>query len=120
MPASNLVPFGLVTTNLHGVDMLFFGGVEGGRLFIGMIPGALKAEGVTVIIGSDNQNDLMSDCSAVLTRYGVPGVMEGVVGAFGPARLDYERAIATVGYVSGTLSQLVGGFRTSFVSGGPK
>jgi len=86
----------------------FVDGFESGGLFKGLIPEALKAEGLKVIIGSENRDDLMHDCSAVLTRYGVPGVLEGVVGALGPTRLAYARAMASVAYVSAMLSHLVG------------
>ena len=87
----------------------FVDGFEAGKLFKALIPEGLGAEGLKVIIGSENRDGLMRDCSAVLTRYGVPGVLEGVVGAVGPTRLEYQRAIATVACVSAILSHLVGG-----------
>jgi heat-inducible transcriptional repressor len=43
----------------------------------------------------------------VLSRYGVPGLATGTLGVFGPMRMAYSKAIPTVRYVAGLLSDLV-------------
>jgi transcriptional regulator of heat shock response len=45
----------------------------------------------------------------VLGRYGIPQKVRGAVGVIGPTRMDYRRAISTVGYMSDVLSYLLAG-----------
>lgn len=65
-------------------------------------------DGVTVIIGSENRQDTMRDCSVVISRYGVPesGAV-GALGVLGPTRMHYQRAIATVRYLGEVMSELM-------------
>lgn len=72
----------------------------------GLLPGRLSEGGTRVIIGKENEEDSMQDCSLVLRSYGVPGVVNGAVGVLGPTRMDYGRAMATVSYLSSLLSRL--------------
>jgi heat-inducible transcriptional repressor len=51
-------------------------------------------------------NELQA-CSLVLARYGVTGFITGALGVVGPTRMSYGRAISTVRYVAGLLSDLV-------------
>jgi heat-inducible transcriptional repressor len=43
----------------------------------------------------------------VLARYGVPGLATGALGVLGPMRMSYARAIPTVRFVAGLLSDFV-------------
>jgi heat-inducible transcriptional repressor len=43
----------------------------------------------------------------VLARYGVPGLATGMLGVLGPMRMSYAKAIPTVRFVAGLLSDLV-------------
>jgi heat-inducible transcriptional repressor len=63
--------------------------------------------GVQVLIGGDGTWDELRQCSMVLARYGVPGMATGTLGVLGPMRMSYARAIPTVRYVAGLLSDLV-------------
>ena len=49
----------------------------------------------------------MRDCSVVITRYGIPGEVGGALGVMGPTRMQYERAIPTVRFLSTVMSELV-------------
>lgn len=69
----------------------------------------LSREGVHVVIGEENRNDALRDLSLVFGRYGIPGEVGGAVMVIGPTRMDYRRAISSVGYVSKVLSDLVAG-----------
>jgi heat-inducible transcriptional repressor len=62
---------------------------------------------VTVIIGSDNLGDPMRICSLVLSRYGIPGQMLGILGVVGPTRMPYWRALPSVRYMSSIVSALL-------------
>ena len=66
-------------------------------------------EGVQVLIGEENRDEALHDLSLVFSRYGVPGRAGGAVLVIGPTRMDYRRAISSVGYVSDVLSDLVSG-----------
>lgn len=61
-------------------------------------------EGVTVMIGAENEQDQMHDYSVVLSRYGNPDGMSGAIAVLGPTRMRYPQTISTVRF----LSQLMG------------
>ena len=72
------------------------------------IPAAsVPEEGVTVIIGAENPNDSMRECSVVITNYGTPDGHKGALAVLGPTRMHYPRAIATVRYMGGVMSDLL-------------
>ena len=62
---------------------------------------------VRVLIGGEGRWDELSACSLVLARYGVTGFVTGALGVVGPTRMLYGRAISTVRFVAGLLSDLV-------------
>jgi heat-inducible transcriptional repressor len=74
-----------------------------------MLPQRSSHEGVQVVIGGENQDEMLQDLSLVFCHYGVPDRVGGTVGVLGPTRMDYRRTISTVGYVSEVLSDLVAG-----------
>jgi heat-inducible transcriptional repressor len=45
----------------------------------------------------------------VTGRYGVPGEVAGTIGAVGPVRMRYKKAIASVDLMATVMSELVGG-----------
>jgi heat-inducible transcriptional repressor len=63
--------------------------------------------GVQVVIGGDNDWVELKDFSMVLARYGVAGYATGAIGVLGPQRMSYGRAISTVRYVAGLMSDLM-------------
>ena len=60
-----------------------------------------------VLIGGEGEWEELRQCSIVLARYGVPGLATGMLGVLGPMRMSYARAIPTVRFVAGLLSNLV-------------
>lgn len=62
---------------------------------------------VQVVIAGDGRYDELSQLSMVVTRYGVPGSLTGVIGVVGPTHLNYGRAISAVRYVSGMMSGMM-------------
>lgn len=73
----------------------------------GLLPEMLVEGGVRVIIGAENREDAMKECSMVVTQYGVPGEVNGVLGVIGPRRMPYGRAISSVRYMGSLMSDLV-------------
>lgn len=60
-----------------------------------------------VLIGGEGVWEELRQCSMVVARYGVPGLATGTLGVLGPMRMSYARAIPTVRYVAGLLSDMV-------------
>lgn len=69
--------------------------------------GSVGEEGVTVIIGAENPNDSMRECSIVITSYGTPVGHKGAIAVLGPTRMHYPRAIATVRYIGTVMSDVL-------------
>ncbi len=63
--------------------------------------------GLQVLIGGEGEWEELRQCSMVLARYGVPGLVTGTLGVLGPMRMSYSRTIPTVRFVAGLLSDLV-------------
>jgi heat-inducible transcriptional repressor len=72
-------------------------------------PNELSPRGVHVIIGKENQNEAIQNCSVVICRYGLPEEAAGTLAVVGPTRMPYFHTIPTVYYLSKVLGQLVGG-----------
>ncbi len=69
----------------------------------------LETERVQVVIGEESHDEALKDLSLVLCRYGIPKRVRGTIGVIGPTRMDYRRAISTVGYMSDVLTYLLAG-----------
>ncbi len=68
----------------------------------------LEEDGINVVIGSENENEAMRECSIVVARYGgVEGGPSGVVAVLGPTRMRYARTIPTVRFLADVLGDLV-------------
>lgn len=63
--------------------------------------------GVQVIIGGEGPWEELSDCSLVLSHYGVVSRVTGELGVLGPRRMPYGRAISAVRYVANLMSELI-------------
>jgi len=81
--------------------------LEQKSLLKSFLPRVLTGEGVRVVIGRENKENVMRDCSVILTRYGIPGEVGGAIGVMGPTRMEYQRAIPTVSFLSTVMSELV-------------
>lgn len=64
----------------------------------------LEAEGVSIIIGSENNIEAMQDCSLVTHSYKYGDNVLGTVGVFGPKRMEYPKIISLVDYTANVLS----------------
>ena len=72
-----------------------------------LLPNLLTGEGLKVIVGRENKEDAIRNCGVVMTRYGIPGEVGGALGVMGPTRMQYSRAIPTVGFLSSVMSEMV-------------
>ena len=71
-----------------------------------MLHKVIVGDGVRVLIGSENREDIMKGCSLVVTRYGIPDRVRGAIGVIGPTRMPYGKAISTVSYMGSLMSDL--------------
>ncbi|MEE8470714.1 MAG: heat-inducible transcriptional repressor HrcA [Dehalococcoidia bacterium] len=85
--------------------------LEQKSLLKSFLPQVLAGGGMCVVIGSENRQDVMSGCSVVMARYGVPGEVSGAVGVMGPTRMRYDRAIPAVYFLASLMSEMVSEFR---------
>ncbi|HTL86119.1 MAG TPA: heat-inducible transcriptional repressor HrcA [Acidimicrobiia bacterium] len=65
----------------------------------------LLGPGLTVRIGSENEQADLRECSLVLAPYLVEGEVAGSVGVLGPTRMDYRKAQAAVAAISQQLGR---------------
>ena len=65
------------------------------------------ANGITVIIGGENRQDAIRECSLIITGYGGPEGARGMLAVLGPTRMHYPRAIATVRYMGAVMSEVL-------------
>lgn len=64
----------------------------------------LEEEGVSIIIGSENNIQEMQDCSLVTQTYKYGDNVLGTLGIFGPKRMQYPKIISLVDYTANVLS----------------
>ncbi|MBF6589414.1 MAG: heat-inducible transcription repressor HrcA [Ktedonobacterales bacterium] len=81
--------------------------LERNRFIPAIAPQVMAADGVQVIIGTENEADTLHDMSVVVARYGTRGQLSGLLGVVGPTRMQYSRAIAIVRYMTELLNDLL-------------
>ena len=62
---------------------------------------------VRVVIGQESHDEHLRPYRVVYATYGAPDGATGVIGAMGPTRMDYTRAMSSVRYLAAFLSELV-------------
>jgi len=70
-------------------------------------PADVGEDGVVVMIGSENRDDVLRDFSLVIGRYGEPDGPSGTIAVIGPTRLPYARAIGNVRYVGSVMTEMM-------------
>ncbi len=65
-----------------------------------------ESEGVSIVIGEENQETLMKNCSLIATTYRFEDAV-GTIGVIGPTRMQYDKIIALVRFMSETLGYLM-------------
>ena len=82
-------------------------GFDDGSLAQAVLTEAPDGSVVRVCIGQENDGDMLWPLSVVLGRYGIPGELNGVIGAIGPVRMEYGRTIASVEFMTNLMTNLV-------------
>lgn len=68
---------------------------------------ATTNEGVQVRIGSENNLLAMEDCSIITASFDVGNHQHGSIAIIGPKRMDYQRVVTLLDFMSGDLSRLL-------------
>ncbi len=63
--------------------------------------------GVRILIGRENPNSEMHQCTIIVAPYRYRNRAVGVLGVIGPTRMEYDRAITTVEYIAHRTSRLL-------------
>ena len=66
-----------------------------------------QSGGAQVMIGHENQDQAMQECSVVTASYEISGRTVGVIGVLGPTRMDYSKVLPVVEYTAAALSELL-------------
>ena len=91
-----------VAESARGIVHVF----EDRTLLESLLTDMLEVGGVQVVIGGEGRWNELSECSLVVSPYGVSGAAIGALGVMGPMRMPYSRAISTVRYVARLMSDL--------------
>lgn len=67
-----------------------------------------EEEGVSIVIGDENKEALMQNCSLITTTYQYKDAF-GTLGVIGPTRMQYSKVIALVDFMAETLTYLTTG-----------
>lgn len=67
---------------------------------------------VTIRIGSENNVPEMNDCSIVTARYRVGDQASGTLGIIGPTRMNYNRVIPVLEFMSRAMSEILSSRKT--------
>lgn len=81
--------------------------IEHRNLLKSITPQSLTSHNIQVIIGKENKEEAIRNCSVVISHYGLPDEAIGTIGIIGPTRMSYVSAISVVSYLSSVLSSLV-------------
>ena len=85
----------------HAIHLL-----EDRTLLEDLLTEMLEVGGVQVVIGGEGRWTELKEFSLVVSPYGVSGAATGALGVMGPMRMPYSRAISTVRYVAGLMTDL--------------
>lgn len=82
--------------------------LRGGSILTALLPQLSEDNGVQIFIGNENVADELRSFAIVVASYGVGTQVTGLVGILGPRRMQYDRSISSVRYMSQLVSDLMG------------
>ncbi len=81
--------------------------LRGGAILTALSPQMDIDDQVQVFIGTENWSEELQNFGVVVSTYGIPSALTGLVGVLGPTRMAYGRSISTVRYMAQLLSDLL-------------
>lgn len=82
--------------------------LRGGTILTALLPQLAADNDVQIFIGSENHADELRSFGIVVASYGIGNQVTGLVGILGPRRMQYDRSISSVRYMSQLVSDLMG------------
>ncbi|MCC6613292.1 MAG: heat-inducible transcription repressor HrcA [Anaerolineae bacterium] len=80
------------------------------RAFLNVILNDLLApqpNEVKIIIAGNGRWEELSHLTMIISRYGLRGQVSGAIGVLGPTHINYGRAVSTVRYISGLMTDML-------------
>ncbi len=68
---------------------------------------SVAEDGIKVTIGGENKMEGLHNCSTITATYQIDGRTIGSVGVIGPTRMDYDKAVSIVDFMTQHLSQMM-------------
>ncbi len=65
-----------------------------------------RKDGITISIGTENDEDDLKNCSMITASYSVDGKPVGKIGVIGPTRMKYSEIISLMGYLTHNLNEV--------------
>jgi len=81
--------------------------LRGGAILAALSPQMDFEDDVQVFIGTENWSEDLHQFGVVVSTYGIPTTLTGLIGVLGPTRMAYGRSISTVRYMAQLLSNLL-------------
>ncbi len=94
--------------------------LRGGSILSALSPQMQFEDDVQVFIGTENRSEDLQNFGVVVSTYGIPSALTGLVGVLGPTRMAYGRSISTVRYMAQLLSDLLESVYASGESDSPQ
>ena len=66
------------------------------------------SEGIRAKIGTENESEILKDCSLVTVDYSLDGKAVGKLGVIGPKRMNYSQVFASLDLISNEIDKLIG------------
>lgn len=67
-----------------------------------------ESDGVRAMIGTENEPEILKDCSLVTVNYSLDGKNVGKLGVIGPKRMNYSQVFASLDLISQEIDKLFG------------
>ena len=78
--------------------------IETGKMANKMIKALKKSKGVQIFIGSNTNLFKNANLSMIFSNYQTKNGLTGAIGVIGPKRIDYQRIVPIVNYMSEIIS----------------
>ena len=79
--------------------------IETGKMASKMIKALKKSKGVQIFIGSNTNLFKNTSLSMIFSNYQTKNGLTGAIGVIGPKRIDYQRIVPIVNYMSEIISK---------------
>jgi heat-inducible transcriptional repressor len=94
------------TENISNIKALLFTLEEKTKL-INLLDLCLHHDGMTILIGEENLQEEMGNCSLIAQNYQLGNENVGTLAVFGSKRMDYKRIISIVNHTAKIVSKLI-------------